>query len=244
MSPETSPTNGDRAQGPTPRAASFPFGRQALPAIPSPSLARPTMATTTTSAPTAVADMPEARMEPVKTSRLDKIGAGLSVICAVKCVGIPLVAAVLPIGGAVAWAHHPAVVWSVAGLALPIAAYRLIYKEWKLGKRVTPVAAALSSIILGLGALGHSVSGHNSASSAETSDCMCGCGPDTNTSTSKNEGGIASVLQSGAHGRMIFGALGLGLLHASRFLRRRENSQKGQSASSECGGGDSCRCDS
>ncbi len=171
-----------------------------------------------------------------EVSKFDKIGVGLSALCAVKCVGLPLLAGVLPVAGLASWSHHPAVVWTVAGLALPLAATKLIHAELKKGRYVTPALAYVSGMSLIFGAVGHSIPAEKNAVVPVVAGCGCGCGAHLAVQNPEAPRTFNSVIRANAHSSLLYGALGLGLLHLNR-LRRQYSGKK-----AACQGGENCKC--
>lgn len=194
------------------------------------------------------------------SSTFDKVGIGLSVLCAFKCMGVPIVATVFSLGGLAAYAHHPVAVWTVAGLALPVAAWRLIAKEIQNRRFVTPLAATVASGAVFLGAVGHTLPPSDAALSGE-GGCCCGmsevdksslcCPPSEHTQhEAKVEGAPVALVQnedlplyekvrSNAHQTLLLGALALGFLHLNLlgrdYVMRRRSGPCGKSK-------DNCSC--
>jgi hypothetical protein len=187
----------------------------------------------------------------VKSGTLDGIGMGLSALCAFKCMGVPIIASALSIGGLSAITHHPVIVWSVAGLALPVAAWRLVAREIKKGRVMTPLAATAASAAVTLGAIGHSLPA--SAKAPFVAGGCCGA-PNATAESSHGHmmpsasGAVVSAgdlslyekVRANSHPSLLYGAIALGVLHlnvmARDFVRRRRRGPCGQAL-------DDCACD-
>jgi hypothetical protein len=183
----------------------------------------------------------------VSSKTLDGIGMGLSAVCAFKCMGVPVLASALSIGGLTAIAHHPAVVWSVAGLALPVAAWRLIGREIKRGRFITPLAATVASGAVTIGAIGHSLPPSDAAPLVSAGGC---CAPAVSPVSSAPENShsashtashtmphakphslpdsasfgqvdlpLYEKMRANAHSSLLLGAMALGLLHLNVMAR-------------------------
>lgn len=237
----------------------FPNGAPALRESPATSLSTDTVSPPVNE--TGITPSEKPLTTDVSSRFLDKLGITLSAVCAIKCIGVPIIAAALSLGGLATVAHHPVVVWTVAGLALPVAGWRLVVRELRRGRLVTPAAAILAGGWLTVGAIGTTLPA-SSAAAARAGHCCggtsaeaaeepssgaisehAGHGSGDGGATPAESGGRLSLyeaVRANGHAALRFGAIALGLLHINLLLSdRRERKSKGAGAcgksGSECG---------
>lgn len=79
-------------------------------------------------------------------TRLDRIGIGASLLCAIHCLVAPFLLLLLPAAGSI-WSH-PAVHWILAVLIIPLAVWVLYNGYRKHGNKLTILAACLGTLLI------------------------------------------------------------------------------------------------
>lgn len=154
---------------------------------------------------------------------LDRCGIGLSVFCVFNCVGLPLITTVSSLGVYAAYAHRPVIMLGATGLAVCVAAWKLIVNELRKRRLVTPIAAVIAAGALSTGTI-TTVLSSASKNSAERGEAFCGMPPTlSRTPLPSVRSDRAHIMSPMARPRMhLLGPVGaavLGLLHFRSNIR-------------------------